>query len=462
MAYNIPRLVLAAPGSGAGKTTMACALLQVMMNRGLSPAAFKCGPDYIDPMFHSQVIGAKAHNMDLYFVPEDRARFLFQEGIQGCGVALIEGAMGFYDGVAGKSTQASAYHVAQVLKAPVVLVVQPGGSSLTLAATLKGLLEFREESGCRGILLNRCSKGHYALLKPMLEEELGIPVLGYLPPMPECALESRHLGLVTAEEVAGLREKLAALAAQAEETIDIPRLLELMASAPPLEEEVLILPSRSIIQPVIALARDKAFCFYYQENLELLEKLGAKLVYFSPLEDEGPPEEADALYLGGGYPELYARQLSQNQACRENVKQAASRGMPVLAECGGFLYLQKSLQDEEGSSWPMAGVLPGEGFPTGKLGRFGYVEVTSWRTGLMCPREEKIRGHEFHYWDSTQPGEDAFAKKPLSTRTWECVHTGRTLWAGFPHLYFYSNLGFAARFVAAAAEYQKQKRDDKQ
>ena len=156
-----------------------------------------------------------------------------------------------------------------------------------------------------------------------------------------------------------------------------------MASAPPLEEEVLILPSRSIIQPVIALARDKAFCFYYQENLELLEKLGGKLVYFSPLEDEGPPEEADALYLGGGYPELYARQLSQNQACREAVKQAASRGMPVLAECGGFLYLQKSLQDEEGSSWPMAGVLPGEGFPTGKLGRFGYVEVTSWRTGLM-------------------------------------------------------------------------------
>ena len=233
MAYNIPRLVLVAPNSGAGKTTMACALLQVMMNQGLSPAAFKCGPDYIDPMFHSQVIGARAHNMDLYFVPEDRARFLFQEGIQGCGVALIEGAMGFYDGVAGKSTQASAYHVAQVLKAPVVLVVQPGGSSLTLAAALKGLLGFREDSGCRGILLNRCSKGHYALLKPMLEEELGVPVLGYLPPMPECALESRHLGLVTAEEVTGLREKLAALAAQAEETIDIPRLLELMASAPP-------------------------------------------------------------------------------------------------------------------------------------------------------------------------------------------------------------------------------------
>ena len=259
---EIPRLVLAAARSGSGKTTVACALLQAFVERGLAPASFKCGPDYIDPMFHSRIIGAKSRNLDLYFAGEDLARGLFLEGAKGCGVAVVEGVMGFYDGVGGSTTQASTYHVAQVLEAPVVLVAEPKGASLTLTATLRGLLDFRPDSRCAGVILNRCSPMTYKALAPVLERELGIPALGYLPPLPECALESRHLGLVTAAEVADLKEKMGRLAAQAEQTVDMEGLLALARSAPPLAGSLPEAAPVTDARPAIALAQDKAFCFY--------------------------------------------------------------------------------------------------------------------------------------------------------------------------------------------------------
>ena len=355
---SAPRLLLCAPASGGGKTTVTCALLQALVNRGAGPVAFKCGPDYIDPMFHSEIIGAKSRNLDLFFLGRDTARYLLEKNSRGSGLALIEGVMGYYDGI-GLSADASAYDLARATGTPAVLVLDGRGRALTAAAAVKGMRDFRPDSGIRGVILNRVSPMLYPRLKEAIEGETGVTVYGYLPNLPGCALESRHLGLVTAAEVAGLREKLSALAAQAEKSVDIDGLLALAASAPALAAAAPALPPPVEGRPRIAVARDKAFCFYYADGLELLEALGAELAEFSPLADEALPEGTCGLYLGGGYPELFAGALAANAPMREAVRAAVAGGVPTVAECGGFLYLNRLLSDGEGRDWPMAGALPG-------------------------------------------------------------------------------------------------------
>ena len=452
---SAPRLLLCAPASGGGKTTVTCALLQALMDRRLNPVAFKCGPDYIDPMFHSKVIGAKSRNLDLFFLGEERTRSLLEQNSAGAGLALIEGVMGYYDGIA-MSHEASAYHLAKVTSTPAVLVVDGRGSALTLSAVVSGMKHFREDSHIRGVILNRVSPMLYPRLKECIEAETGVKVYGFLPSLPDCALESRHLGLVTADEVAGLKEKLKKLAAQAEKTVDLDGLLALAASAPHLNAGPPELPEPVEGEPVIAVAWDKSFCFYYADGLELLERLGARVVEFSPLEDERLPEGTCGLYLGGGYPELLAEQLSQNTAMLSAIRDAVTGGLPTVAECGGFLYLHEMLEDTDGRDWPMVGVIPGRAWNTGKLGRFGYVTLTARADGLLCGAGEQLPAHEFHYWDSQHPGDRFRAQKPLSDRGWDCgVHTP-TLYAGFPHFHFWAQPHMARNFVAAARRYQQE------
>ena len=451
---SAPRLLLCASASGGGKTTVTCAVLQALMDRGVNPVAFKCGPDYIDPMFHSEIIGAKSRNLDLFFLGADKTRYLLEQNSAGAGLALIEGVMGYYDGIA-MSHEASAYHLAKATNTPAVLVVDGRGSALTLSAVIHGLKTFRRDSGIRGVILNRVSPMLYPRLKECIEGETGVKVYGFLPSLPDCALESRHLGLVTADEVAGLKEKLKKLAAQAEQTIELTGLLALAASAPDLNAGPLELPEPVEGGPVIAVARDKAFCFYYADGLELLERLGARLVEFSPLEDQALPEGTCGLYLGGGYPELLAEQLSQNTAMLSAIRNAVANGLPTVAECGGFLYLHETLEDADGRDWSMAGVIPGRAWNTGRLGRFGYVTLTARTSGLLCQVGEELPAHEFHYWDSQQPGDSFRAKKPLSDRGWDCgIHTP-TLYAGFPHFHFCARPEMARNFVAAARRRQE-------
>lgn len=449
---SAPRLLLCAPASGGGKTTVTCALLQALVNRGAGPVAFKCGPDYIDPMFHSEIIGAKSRNLDLFFLGRDTARYLLEKNSRGSGLALIEGVMGYYDGI-GLSADASAYDLARATGTPAVLVLDGRGRALTAAAAVKGMRDFRSDSGIRGVILNRVSPMLYPRLKEAIEGETGVTVYGYLPNLPGCALESRHLGLVTAAEVAGLREKLSALAAQAEKSVDIDGLLALAASAPALNAPAPALPPPVEGRPRIAVARDKAFCFYYADGLELLEALGAELAEFSPLADEGLPEGACGLYLGGGYPELFAGALAANAPMREAVRAAVAGGLPTVAECGGFLYLNRLLSDGEGRDWPMAGALPGRAANTGKLGRFGYVTLTAKKDGLLGPAGTRLPAHEFHYWDSDAPGSGFRADKPQSSRGWDCAFHTPTLYAGFPHFHFWAAPSAARNFVAAARRY---------
>lgn len=439
-----PRVLLAGTGSGCGKTTAVCAVLQALADRGMRAASFKCGPDYIDPMFHSRVIGAKSGNLDLFFFDGNMARQLLAGGAEGRDVSVIEGAMGYYDGAGLASTQASAYELARETGAPAVLIAEARGASLSLLASLEGFVNFRPDSGIQGVIFNRCGAALYTALAEAVRERFGgrVEPLGYLPPMPDCGLESRHLGLVTAAEVTDLRDKLCRLAAQAEKTIDLDGLLKLAGSAPPLEWEPVAFPRFS--EPVrVAVASDKAFCFRYEDSLAVLEAMGAELAMFSPLEDSALPKNIQGLYLCGGYPELYAKELSANRTMGASVREALARGVPCIAECGGFMYLTEAVGGE-----PMAGVLPGKCHDTGRLTRFGYVTLTAKRDNLLCRAGESIRGHEFHHWDASDTGGDFTAEK-ASGSSWDCVFASETLYAGFPHFHFCANPRFAENFYRA-------------
>ena len=451
MEKRVPRVLLAGTGSGCGKTTVTCAVLQALVDRGIRPGAFKCGPDYIDPMFHSRIIGAKSANLDGFFFDGNTLRLLLARNGVGCGVSVIEGVMGYYDGVGAVSTGASSWATAKAVGAPAVLILPARGAALSTLAVLQGFLTFQPDSRIRGVLFNRCSKGTYQVLAEAVRQRFGgVEPLGYLPDLPECGLESRHLGLVTAAEVADLREKLELLSRQAEESVDLDGLIRMAESAPPLRCRPLEL--ERFAQPVrIAVARDRAFCFYYEDSLAVLEALGAELTAFSPLEDPALPEGTDGIYLGGGYPELYARQLAENSSMRRAVRRALEEGTACIAECGGFMYLTEAIGDA-----PMVGALPGTCFDNGHLTRFGYVTLRAKRDNLLCRAGEEIRCHEFHYWDARRPGADFTAVKP-SGRSWDCAVATEQLYAGFPHFHFYANPACARRFYEACLRHRERR-----
>lgn len=437
----IPRVVLAGTNSGCGKTTVSCAILQSLVNRGLKVGAFKCGPDYIDPMFHSRIIGAKSSNLDLHFFSENTLRFLLAKNAADRDVSIMEGVMGFYDGMGLTSTRASTYEVAKVTRSPVILVVNAKGASLSILATIQGFLNFYPENHIQGIILNQCTEMTYHVLKKDIEERFSIRSFGYLPKLADCALESRHLGLVTAAEITDLKEKLQILAQQAEKTIDLEGILALAKQALPVTYEQILLPKGKPVR--IAVARDKAFCFYYEDSLEVLKEMGAELVTFSPLHDNTLPEKIHGLYLGGGYPELYAEKLSANLTMRQSIAAKLKQGTPCIAECGGFMYLTQAIGD-----FSMTGSLEGSCFNTGKLTRFGYVTLKAKQDNLLCRAGEKIAAHEFHHWDCTVSG-NCFTATKANGRNWDCGIATDTLYAGYPHFHFYSNLAFAENFYKA-------------
>ena len=446
----IPQLMAAAPASGSGKTTVVCALLRALRRRGLDPCAFKCGPDYIDPMFHRAALEVPSCNLDLYLTDPARLRQLYSAHLAGHGAAVVEAAMGYYDG-AGLTDAASGWQTADTLGLPVLLVVRPGGASLTLAAQIKGLQAFRPDSHLAAILLNGCSASYADRLAPLLERETGLPVVGCLPTLEAARLPSRHLGLYTAGEIQDLSPRLDALADALEAGADLDKLLAVCRRPAPVSAPAQAAPVRARI----AVARDEAFCFCYPETLETLARAGAECVFFSPMRDAALPE-ADALYLPGGYPELYAEALSKNEPLRRAVAAAVAAGLPAVAECGGFLYLGQTLADEAGSVWPMAGVLPGDGFRAGRLVRFGYADLTAREDSLLFRAGERVPVHEFHHWDSTCPGDALEAEKP-DGRRWRCGFAGPRLYAGFPHLYLAGRPRLAERLVSAAAAWRKER-----
>lgn len=451
-----PRLMLAAASSGSGKTTIACAILQALTRMGEHPVSFKCGPDYIDPMFHRQVLGVPSRNLDLFFSDEATAAYLLQKNSENFSLAFIEGVMGYYDGIA-TTTEASSWQLAKATQTPVVLVLNCKGMSVSIAAQLGGYLSYQPDSQIKGVILNQVSKSIYPEIKALIEQRYDVAVCGYMPKMSDCSLESRHLGLVTAEEIGDLQQRLEKLGEQAMQTIDLPLLLKIAAQAPALAVPAVQLPAPNPTPLRIGVARDKAFSFYYADNLELLEQLGAQLVEFSPLHDPQLPDDLDGLLLGGGYPELYADTLSQNRTLMAQIKASLQNGLPCIAECGGFQYLCEQLEGADSKSYPMVGFLPGSSFRTPSLRRFGYVRLTAQKDNLLCKKGEGFAAHEFHYWDSQHCGNGCIAQKPYRRSSWECVVCDENFWAGYPHLYFYADVQMAKNFLNRCNRFHTQK-----
>ena len=435
---NTPRVMFAAMRSGSGKTTVTCGVLAALKKENISMKAYKCGPDYIDPMFHRTVLGIDTGNLDTFFADADAIGCILARDTKNAELIVMEGVMGYYDGVGGTTTMASSYELSKVTKTPVVLIVDAKGASVTLAATIRGIMEYKKDSRIAGVILNRVSPMFYSRIKHVIETECGIPVLGYLPEDASFAVPSRHLGLLQPGEMQKQRDWVETVAEAARKTIDIDGILEIAAQAEMLQIQKATGKTEKCKFPAgyrIGVARDAAFSFYYRENLRMLEDMGATLVFFSPLADAHVPE-VDALIFGGGYPELYAKQLYENQSMRVSVRQALEYGMPCHAECGGFLYLGKSLADAEGNVYEMVGFLDGAGFRTERLQRFGYVELAPQEADAFAVNTV-LRGHEFHYWDSTDCGDACLAWKPLSKqKTYSCMVKKKGTFAGFPHLYY--------------------------
>lgn len=450
---RIPRILIAAPCSGSGKTLLTCALLRLLQRKGIRPAAFKCGPDFIDPMFHKKVLGTPSRNLDLYMAGEEGVHRSFAAGCAGAQIAVIEGVMGYFDGTGLSGMEGSSYHLASVLQAPVLLAADVRGMSRSAAALIKGFADYGEQRMIRGAFLNRVSPTVAERIGGWLESETGLPVLGRFPVDASLHIESRHLGLIEPDEIPDLLQKIDHAADLLEQTLDLEKLLAAAGCAPALQVGEGATAVADTSQITIAVAQDEAFSFYYEDNLEILEELGAGIVYFSPLHDEGLPE-ADGLLIGGGYPELRAQELAANTGMLSSIRRAAERGMPILAECGGFQYLQEELVDAEGNTHLMCGVLKGRSRMTEKLVRFGYVEVSG--EGLYFGTGRAIRGHEFHYSDSTDKGNACKAVKP-GGRSWDCMVVQGRIAAGYPHLYYRSDPAFAEAFVRECRKFRQEK-----
>ena len=458
---KLNRIMIAAPGSGSGKTTITCALLKALKNRGEQVVSYKCGPDYIDPMFHKQVIGIPSKNLDTFFTDEDATRELFLKNRTEKDFVVMEGVMGLFDGLGGIREEGSSYHLAKVTETPIVLVINAKGMGRTLIPMIAGFLKYDKEKLIKGVILNKMSKSYYEIIKPLIEEELRIRVLGYFPDEKDINLESRHLGLVMPNDSEDIQKRLQVMSKRFEKTVDVEEIehiaeqaKELLLAQKPLN--INGCSDKECSRPVIAVAKDEAFCFYYEDNLLMLQENGAKITYFSPLHDTKLPDCCDALLIGGGYPELYAGELSRNVNMRNAIKQAIDTGMPIVAECGGFMYLHESITDKDGISHPMVGVIPATCSYKGKSVRFGYVEIQENKSCFL-PEGQLIKGHEFHYFDSTDNGDCCTAQKPTTGREYSCVMEGDNYWMGFPHLYYPSNPFFAESFVKKAEKYKKVK-----
>lgn len=454
-------LVIAGVNSGVGKTTVALGLMAACRRRGLTVQPFKVGPDFIDPGHHAQAAGRESANLDGWMLAVAENNRIFRRHCRGADIALVEGVMGLFDGYDGSSEAGSTAQMAKWLGLPTVLVLDARSMARSAAAVAHGFATFDPELQVAGVIFNRVgSERHLAYLRQALVQVPGVACLGGLPRQESLAIPERHLGLVTAAEHPLTGTYLQELAEMMERHLELEALLRLMPVIPPAEAEP-VSETEQAPRVRLGVARDQAFCFYYPENFAYLEQFGAELVPFSPLQDTRLPDNLDGLYLGGGYPEVFARQLSANSGMLHDVQVMAAAGLPVYGECGGLMYLSQGLTSLTGERTAMAGVLPLEVRMLPRLKSLGYRQITVEADCLLGPAGIRGRGHEFHYSEiiSGTSGlatayslEDRLGEKQLT----EGYCRYRTL-ASYVHLHFGSNPGLAANFVASCRRYKEKR-----
>ncbi len=461
------QMMIAGLSSGVGKTTVSMGLMSYF-SRQMTVQPFKVGPDYIDPAFHTRITGRSCRNLDSYLMDEDTIRYLYNRQAIEADMTIVEGVMGIFDGAEIGSDKGTSASIGKILKLPVILVVNGGKIAGTMGAIMKGIESFDPEVSIRGVLFNQVNSAHhYELLKEAVESATNIKACGYLPKRQEFAIEERHLGLVPMAEQEAFRVKMEQLADALAETVDIEMLLALCSTErvqpPRLPKDVAAVLEaciRNTEDPLrIGIARDQAFHFYYEDNLQLLKEMGCRLIPWSPLEDEALPSDLDGLLIGGGFPEIFAQKLEQNTMIREAIRRALEGGLSYIAECGGLMYLARTLTDLEDNTFDMVGVLDGKTSMTKRLQRFGYCQVSTTQKTVYGRSGQRIAAHEFHHSsaDIEEPtGFDiAKVRKGTTIRSWQGGYIKYNGIASYAHLHYYVNPYFALEWIQS----MRKKRD---
>ncbi len=456
-ALDIPRVVIAATGSGAGKTTVTVAILGALRARGIRVAAFKCGPDYLDPTYHARVLGKPSQNLDGWMMGREAVLATFARASADAELAVVEGMMGLFDGAAADRDEGSTAEIAKWLEAPVVLVHDASGVARTIAAIAHGFARFDPDLRWAGLVCNRIgSRGHLDLL---IRSQPAIPVVGGLPANHELSFPERHLGLITANKEVFPDSLVEQWARIGEQWLDLDAIIGAARRAPRLETPA----ARRSATPQsprcrIGIAYDDAFHFYYEDNLRRLEELGTELVRFSPVRDRALPK-ADGLYFGGGYPEAMARELSENKAMREEIRRFARDGRPIYGECGGLMYLCEAIRTLDGTEWPMIALLPGVAVMADRLQALGYVEVQTRSPSILGPAGLRFRGHQFRY--SSLEGVDAsrieraYSVVPRWGAAFDEGYAAGSVIGSYVHAHWASNPAVAEGFVNACITSQR-------
>ncbi|MTI68924.1 MAG: cobyrinate a,c-diamide synthase [Firmicutes bacterium] len=450
------RIMVAGEASNVGKTTISLGIMAALAKRKLKVQPFKVGPDYIDPSFHRFVSNNISFNLDSWLLSENTIKYLFRRNAKDKDISVIEGVMGLYDGFGVDKDNGSSAHMSKILKTPVILVIDAKAMASSVAAKVLGYKLYDKEVNIRGIILNKVSsKGHYDLLKEVIEKDVKIPCVGYLPFNKEETLNSRHLGLVPAEEVDNLKLKVNSLVKKIEKYIDLEKIIKISKS----KEKI-----GKINNPIklkgygdglkIAVAKDEAFSFYYEDNLKLLNEIGVKLKTFSPLKDESLPKDIDGLYIGGGFPEVFSKELEKNKKFRGNLKKRLDDGLPAYAECGGLMYLTKGIKKLDGTFYKTVGYFDTISLMTKALQRFGYVDVKvpNW--------EIKIKAHEFHHSKLKENNKLNYIYTVYKKRNgkinkeWKCGLSKKNVLAAYPHIHFYSNPVYLKKLIDKCREYK--------
>ncbi|MGL5506978.1 MAG: cobyrinate a,c-diamide synthase [Paraclostridium sp.] len=444
------KILIAGTSSGVGKTTISLGIMQALTNRNLKVQPYKVGPDYIDPSYHTFITGRESRNLDSYMLDDEKVKYIVKQAFEDSDISVIEGVMGLYDGFGIDLDCCTSSHTSKILKTPVILVINGKAMAASAAAMVLGYKELDKDINLKGVIVNNVrTKGHYDLIKESIEKYCKVEVLGYFPPNDKFSLDSRHLGLVPSIEIGALKEKFNNLGEDIEKYINIDRILEIADSE-------VIYTSFNLSQlprfegKKIAIAYDKAFNFYYKENIELLELMGLEIVKFSPLNDSKLPD-VDCVYIGGGFPEIFAKELDANKNMRKSIKEAHEKNIPIYAECGGLMYLGEQLIDSEGNTFNMVGIFNGYSEMTNSLRRFGYCDGIAKLDTILSRKNDVIQGHEFHH--SVFKTDEPCAYKMQKTREgkiveeWEGGYSKGNTLATYLHTHFYNNLEAVFNFV---------------